>query len=126
MLKNTYQSYKQQSIMTMTTGDMLTTLYDEVLKQIELSKKAFAKKDFSEINRAMQKAQRILRHLRNTLDFKYDVSNNLAALYDYFIELTIQANIKKDPSKLDEVSEFITELRDVYIQADRSTRTKEA
>ena len=32
MKNNPYQSYKQQSVMTMTQGDMLTLLYDGVLK----------------------------------------------------------------------------------------------
>lgn len=126
MLNNSYQTYKQQSILTMTPGDMLTKLYDEILKQLELSKQAFEKKDFAAVNQSLQKTQSILRHLRSTLDFKYEISNNLDALYDYFIYITIQANTKKDPKELDEVEGFISELRASYIQADRQTRVKEA
>lgn len=126
MLNNSYQAYKQQSILTMTPGDMLTKLYDETLKQLEISKRAFEKKDYTAVNQSLQKVQSVLRYLRSTLDFKYEISNNLDALYDYFIHVSIQANIKKDAAKLDEIAGFITELRDAYIQADRQTRTKEA
>ena len=38
MARNPYESYKKQSIMTMTPGDMLITLYDEILKNARLAK----------------------------------------------------------------------------------------
>ncbi len=119
MLKNPYQSYKQKSVMTMTPADMLTTVYDELLKQITISKMAFENNDIVSINKGLQKVQEILRYLSSTLDHKYPVAENLAALYDYFIQVAIDANIKKDPSKLDEISQMITELRDTYIQASK-------
>ena len=126
MMKNTYQAYRQQSIMTMTTGDMLTTLYDGALKELGLAELAFERQDWPEVNRGLQKVQRILNHLKGTLNFKYDIAKNLDELYTYFIHLTVQANIHKDPAGLKEVTGFITELRDAYIQADRQTRAKEA
>ena len=78
-MKNTYPAYRQQSIMTMTTGDMLTTLYDGALKELGLAELAFERQDWPEVNRGLK-----------------------------------------------EVTGFITELRDAYIQADRQTRAKEA
>lgn len=126
MMRNSYAAYRQQSILTMTPGEMLTTLYDGVLKELGLAELAFEKQDWAEVNRGLQKVQKILRYMKSSLDFKYEVAKNLDALYDYFIELTIQANIRKDPAGLEEIIGFITELRDAYIQADRTTRAKEA
>ena len=34
MLQNRYQAYKQQSMLTMTQGEMLTAVYDGLLKAI--------------------------------------------------------------------------------------------
>ena len=111
--------------MTMTPGDMLTMLYDGLLKEITHAKVAFENNDLSEINRHLQKAQLILCHLQKSLDYNFEISNNLNSLYDYFIHTIVQANIKKDPSSLDEILEMINDLRNTYIQADRKSRSAE-
>lgn len=126
MLNNAYQTYKQQSIMTMTSGEMLTALYDGILKELERVKIAFGQKDYAQINQSLQKVQRILQHLKSSLDFKYEVAQGLDSLYDYFIHITVQANLHKDPTGLAEVEEMVTELRAAYREADRQARAREA
>lgn len=121
---NPYQQYQRQSVMTMTQGEMLTKLYDEVIKQMSGAKICLTEKDLSGINNALQKAQRILFYLKSTLDFKYEISGNLDALYDFFIERTVQANLKKDAAMLDEIIPMIEDLRDTFVQADRNARSK--
>lgn len=123
MARNPYESYKKQSIMTMTPGDMLITLYDEILKECTAGKIAIEKKNYTEVNRALQKVQRILDHLKATLDFKYEISENLSSLYDYFIRQVMEANIKKDAALLDEVMPMIKDLRDTYSEADKRSRS---
>ena len=123
MARNPYESYKKQSIITMTPGDMLITLYDEILKECTAGKIALAKKDYSEVNRALQKVQRVLNHLKATLDFKYEISNSLSSLYDYFIRQVMEANMKKDAAFLDEVMPMIKDLRDTYSEADKRSRS---
>ena len=118
------QQYQRQSVMTMTQGEMLTKLYDEVIKQMSGAKICLTEKDLSGVNNALQKAQRILFYLKSTLDFKYEISGNLDALYDFFIERTVQANLKKDAAMLDEIIPMIEDLRDTFVQADRNARSK--
>ncbi len=107
----------------MTQGEMLKSLYDGVLKELEQSKIYLKKKDFAQVNAKLQKAQTIIKYLQNTLDFKYDISNNLNSLYDYFIHIIVQANTKKDSLPLDDIIPMIKELRDAYIEADKSSRS---
>lgn len=121
---NPYQQYQRQSVMTMTQGEMLTKLYDEVIKQMSGAKICLTEKDLSGVNNALQKAQRILFYLKSTLDFKYEISGNLDALYDFFIKRTVQANLKKDAAILDEIIPMIEDLRDTFVQADRNARSK--
>ena len=121
---NPYQQYQRQSVMTMTQGEMLTKLYDEVIKQMSGAKICLTEKDLSGVNNALQKAQRILFYLKSTLDFKYEISGNLDALYDFFIERTVQANLKKDAAMRDEIIPMIEDLRDTFVQADRNARSK--
>ena len=122
MALNPYQKYQQQSVMTMTQGEMLTKLYDEIIKQLNLVKRHTEEKDYAAANLASQKAQRILYHLRATLNFDYKISENLNALYDYFLRQLIQANLHKDNAPVDEVLGMIGELRETFIQADRTAR----
>ena len=121
---NPYQQYQRQSVMTMTQGEMLTKLYDEVIKQMSGAKICLTEKDLSGVNNALQKAQRILFYLKSTLDFKYEISGNLDALYDFFIERIVQANLKKDAAMLDEIIPMIEVLRDTFVQGDRNARSK--
>lgn len=123
--RNPYSNYKEQSLSTMTQGEMLKTLYDGLLKQIVQSKYAFEKNNLEEVNLKLQKSQLILKHLRNTLDFTYDISKNLDSLYEYCSHLLIEANIKKETAHLDEVIKIITSLRDAYVQADKNLRLSE-
>lgn len=124
MPNNPYDVYKQQSILTMTQGEMLNKLFEEIVKQLSCAQLYIEEKDVGKANQALQKAQRILNHLRATLDFQYDVSNNLAALYDFFIQKIIQANIKKDAGPIQEILPMIQDLQATFIQADKIARTQ--
>lgn len=130
MVNNPYQQYKQQyqqqSVMSMTAVEMLTALYDGAMKEFELAKIAFEQNKIADINRHLQKVQAIFRYLRGNLDFKYDISKNLDQLYEFFLNVAIQANIKKDFSQVDDVIIMIKELRDTYIQADKIARSSGA
>lgn len=123
---NPYQAYKQQSVMTMTQGEMLTMVYDGILKELNYAKVGLDEKNYSEVNRRCQKAQTLLRYLQNSLDNKYDIANELNTLYDFFIRGIINVNVKKAPEGLDEIIQMVAELREAYIQADRKMRSAEA
>lgn len=124
MMTNPYQKYQQQSVMTMTQGEMLKKLYDGVIKELSGAVVYIDQKDYVHTNMSLQKAQRILNHLKVTLNFKYEVSSNLSSLYDYFISQIVQANMKKDPKLLEEIIPMVAELRDAFVQADKNARTK--
>lgn len=124
MLQNQYQAYKQQSVLTMTQGEMLKAVYDGLLKALYSAQKAFSTNDYALINKHLLKAQEILEYLKNTLNPKYEISQNLAALYDYFLEKIRQANVSKSSDGLDEIENMIMELRDAFVQADKNVRTK--
>ena len=122
MSQNPYQKYQQQSIMTMTQGEMLIKLYDEVIKQLNAVKQFNLEKNYEAANFASQKAQKILHHLNSTLNFEYEISGSLSALYEYFIHRLIQSNLHKDNEPINEVLPMIDELRETFIQANRTAR----
>ena len=119
---NPYQKYKQQSVMTMTRGEVLNQLFDEVIKQLNGSLVYLEEKDYPGANNALLKAQKIIGYLKSSLDPQYEVSNSLDAMYEYFGYRIMQANVKKESEPINEIIPMITELKDTFATVDRSVR----
>ena len=122
MAINPYEQDKKQSVMTMTQGEMLTKLYEEIIKQLNVALLFIEEKNISKSNQALQKSQKILNYLKATLDHKYQISKSLDSLYDFFIQQIVLANIKKETKPIQDILPMIEELRDTFIQADRLAR----
>lgn len=123
MSANPYEKYKQQSVMTMTQGEMLLLLYDETIKKINLGARAIDSGDTDKANAALQKAQKIINYLSATLDRKYEISSSLSSLYTYFVQRLINANIHKDTEPLNEILPMVADLRATFAQADKQAKT---
>ncbi len=122
--ENPYQKYKQQSVMTMTQGEMLTQLFDEVIKQVSGGVQFIGSGDYDASNQSLQKAQVILNYLRQSLDRRYPVSQGLDQLYEFFIHRVVQANIKKETAGLEEIIPMLQELRETFVVAGRTARMR--
>ncbi len=123
---NPYEKYQRQMVSTMTQGDMLLKLYDETLKQIEIAHYAIISGNTEDMQKAIDKATKIIRYLRSVLDFKYSVSTALSKLYNFFETQIVIAGVKRDTKNLDDVAPLIRELRNTYSQCtkmNRSSRT---
>ena len=125
-LNNAVYQYQQNSIMTATPEELTLMLYNGCIKAIHFSKVAIEDKDYEKTNIYICKAEAIIRELRATLDMKYDISKNLYDLYTYFLDRLIEANIKKETKLLDEVEEFVAQLRDAWSQAMKDARIQQA
>jgi len=117
-----YQEYKKQSVMTMTPADMLIKLYDECLAMLQLGVMYMDENNIEQRFESLKKAREILCYLREILNMDYEISQNLFALYEYYITQIVDANthVKKEP--ILEVIEMLTELRDSFVEADKMTR----
>lgn len=119
---NAYSRYQEQSVMTMTKGEMLIKLYDEVLKQLNNGIHFIEVKNIAEMNKALQKAQLVIDYLKSTLNRKYPISANLSSLYRFFNEQITSANIHRDAKPLEDIIPLVEELRDAFAQADKQVR----
>ncbi len=79
-----YQQYKQQSVNSMTPGELLLLLYDELVKRATMASIALDKEDFPSFEAAVQRCTDIINYLDETLDDKYPISRDLSRLYEYF------------------------------------------
>lgn len=119
-MTNPYQKYQQQSVQTMTQGELLVKLYETCSKRMNAGVYFIdEEKDYDKANENLQKAQKILNHLNATLDRKYEISQNLSALYDYFIRVLVEANIKKKTDTLKEIIPMIDGLGQSFKEAEK-------
>ena len=113
---NGYNQYREQSVLTAGPGELVLMLYDGCLKQIRLARLAINENMTAERNNSLQKAQEIVSELINTLDFDYELSDSLYALYDYFLNELITANVENSTNRLDSIESLLVELRDTWEQ----------
>ncbi len=122
MMSNGYQQYKDQSVNTMTKGEMLNLLYEEAIKRLKRAKLSFSKNELEAFDYEVGRVREIITYLATTLNRKYHISNNLAQLYEYMnFELSrAKAGRKQEP--IDEVLSFMVELRDSFKEADKKCK----
>lgn len=120
MENNPIQHYKEQSVNTMTSGELLLLLYDELVKNLLRCGLALDKQEYEVMEASADKSMDILRYLDDTLDDQYPISHELHRLYEYFIYQLTRVKIGRNKKVLDEVRPRIAELRDTFRQADRN------
>lgn len=116
-LNNGYQQYKEQSVMTMTSGEMLLLLYDELLKRLTRAELALDKEDFDLFSKSVLRSREIVQYLKDTLNPEYEISRQLRQMYDFFIyELSrVEAGRKKEV--IEEMKPLVRELREAFEEA---------
>ena len=123
-MPNVYQQYKSQSINTMTGGELLVMLYDELIKDVKRAELAIEAHKVDTAHSSLMHAQDIIDYLDDTLDEQYEISQELSRLYVYFKEQLVKANISKDAAPLKEVLPMLMELRDTWKQAEKLSRMR--
>ena len=112
-----YQQYKENSVYTSTPEELTFMLYNGLVRFIMQAGLAIEEKDIQKVNNSIIRAQDIVSYLQSTLDMKYDISKNLASIYEYMHRRLLEANVSKDKDILDEVLGFAKDLRDTWAQA---------
>ncbi|SEU14378.1 flagellar export chaperone FliS [Paenibacillus sp. NFR01] len=117
MISSPYDKYRQSSIQTSSPSQLLLMLFDGAIR---FGKTAIDGIDTADHNKAsvnFGKAQAIVSELRATLDRSYEVSNGLAAMYEYINYLFIESNIKKSKQQAEEAIGYLQELRQTFAEA---------
>ncbi|MBE5985809.1 MAG: flagellar export chaperone FliS [Paenibacillaceae bacterium] len=119
MAANGYQHYKEQTVNTMTPGEMLNLLYDELLKRLTRSELALENKDYELFEQSIQRSMDIVTYLKDTLNFQYEISNELKRLYDFFIYELVRIKAGRNSAIIAEIRPLIMDLRDSFREAQR-------
>lgn len=119
MAVNGYRHYKEQSVNTMTSGEMLNLLYDELLKRLTRSELALNSKDYRLFEESIQRSMDILTYLKDTLNFQYSISNELSRIYDFFLYELSRVKAGRNSAVIAEIRPLIMDLRDSFREAQR-------
>ena len=115
---NPTATYKQQSILTATPGQLVVMLYDGCLRFLHQAAYAMREGNVSESNTRLQRAEAIIDELRTTLDMDQGgvVASRLQGIYVFCSKHLIEARLTREPDNIEKVSELLSELRDAWAQ----------
>ena len=119
-----YQQYKQQSVGSMTPGELLLLLYDELVKRALMASIALDKKDFPAFEAAVDRCSDIVNYLDETLDHKYPISQDLSRMYEYFTYQLGRIRIGRNKQELEKLRPMLAEMRDAFHTAEKNSGTQ--
>ena len=119
MAVNPYQRYKEEAVMTMTQGEMLLLLYDEMLKRLRECELLLEQKDFKNFEAQADRVAAIIRYLRDVLNHDYPISGQLYSMYDFFLVEIGRIKAARKPERIEELKQFVEELRDAFREAEK-------
>ena len=119
MTENPYQRYKEEAVMTMTQGEMLLLLLDELLKRLRTAELMLEKEDYKNFDGQSERAAAIVRYLRDVLNFDYPISMELYRMYDFFLVKISRIRASRKAEQIEELKQLVQELRDAFGEAEK-------
>ena len=116
------QAYKEQAINTMTPGEMLILLYEELVKRLKKAEILGKNADYENFEAEVKRAQEIVTYLNTSLDSRFAISKNLMQLYEFFNYQLIRLMAGRNLALIAELVPLIEELREAYKQADKISK----
>ena len=120
-----YQQYKQQAINSMTSGELLLLLYDELVKRGTMASIALGKEDYPTFEAAIDRCTDIVNYLDETLDRQYPISQDLSRMYDYFTYELSRIKAGRNKKELDRLRPMLADLRDTFRAAEKNSGGQE-
>ena len=127
-LSNPYAQYRQNSVETATPTRMVVMLYDGAIRFLCQALPAMRARQYDQQSLNIGKAQAIIAHLRDTLDFQQGgaVAVHLSGLYVGLFDALTDANIHDRPERVEQAIEALRELRVAWAEVDRQCQAGKA
>lgn len=95
---------------------LITILYEMVLLYVEDAKKALELEDKQEFRTSIRRIRGCMNELTASLNYEYEIAQNLLQLYLYINRELVQASIHYDKERLDHIQLVIEKLQKAYRQ----------
>lgn len=93
-----------------TPVQLVEITYELILEAIQQAKEALQKKDEIIFQKQIEKAQKFLMNLMESLDMSYELSYDIMSLYLYVNKLLIQSHIQKNQEPLEQSEKILINL----------------
>ena len=109
-----FNQYKNSKVLTASPAELTLMLYEGAIKFCNVAIVAIEKNEMQKAHANIMKAEKIVDHLRITLDMQYPVAKDFERVYEYIGWRLIQANMKKDPDMIEEALMHLRTMRDTW------------
>ncbi|WP_077529041.1 flagellar export chaperone FliS [Vreelandella utahensis] len=115
---NGLRAYQQVNTQTSITDadphKLIQLLLDGALERINMAKGKIEAGDYAGKGNLISKSMEIIGSLRSSLDFEQggELAGNLEALYDYMERGLLEASIRNDVEKLDEIASLLRTVKE--------------
>ena len=122
--QNAYAAYQKTNVNTASQGRLVVLLYEGAVKHLKAAINLFDENDklkagdLEQFGIHLQKTQAIITELQVSLDMEKggDIARNLMALYVFFNEELLDANISHNREKLEFVLKMVKDLTESWRQ----------
>ena len=115
-MKQGYQAYRNANVDTADQGKLILIAYDVAIKHCKLAIEKFDDRHLlNERTKHIFKAQDAVTELLSALRLDVgEVAQNLYRLYDYMLRSLVQAGVKNEKSKIEEILRYLVDLRESW------------
>jgi len=108
------RTYQQNAVATQTRGRLVVLLYDGAIKFLEQAKQELATGNYAAKGTFINKALAILNELDSCLDMEKggEIASNLRHLYHFMIRHLNEANVHRDPQRIQDVIDCLKDLNE--------------
>ena len=114
-----YQQYKEQTLNTMTPGELLNLLLDELVKRLLRGELALENQDYPLFEASIERCIAIVRYLDDTLNMQYEIGRQLHRLYEFFCYDLSRIKIGRNQEELGRIKPMFLDLRDAFRYAEK-------
>lgn len=123
-LPGAYAQYQNNKILTATPAELVLMLYEGAIKFCNIAVTAIENKEIEKAHIHIMKTEKIIDHLRITLDMRYPVAQDFERIYVYLARRLVEADITKDVEIVEEIIEHLRAVRDNWKEVMRINREK--
>jgi flagellar secretion chaperone FliS len=115
---NPSATYRQQSVLTATPGQLVVMLYDGATRFLQQAATALRSGDQLGCDAKLRRAEAIIDELHSSLDKERggEIASRLEGIYVFCKRHLMEARIERDPAMIDKVSELLGELRGAWAE----------
>jgi flagellar secretion chaperone FliS len=115
----TPNAYRESAVLSAPPEQLVVMLYDGARKFLFQAGVAMRDGQIELTNRKLIRAEGIIQHLRDILDFEQggEIASNLESIYVFCLRCTREARFDRNPTKLEQVSAMLGELREAFATA---------